>query len=62
MHPLQEYFLNLPEWDQEVDYIKALANTITVLNNNIWHKYLKEWLEAVAANIISIDYKEILIK
>ena len=53
VHPIKEYLIGLSEWGNGYDYIKELANTVTVKNPDTWYKYLKKWLVAVVANIIN---------
>ena len=52
INPIQEYFNGLPEWDNEIDHIQALSDTITLENPDTWYLYLKKWLVAVVANVI----------
>jgi len=53
--PFQEYFDNLPQWDQNTDYIQQLAKTITTLENELWQHCFKKWIVAVVASLL--DYK-----
>jgi predicted P-loop ATPase len=53
VHPIQEYFKNLPAWNQERDYIKEFAQTIKVDDPEVWIEYFKKWLIAVVANVLT---------
>lgn len=56
-NPLQKYFEDLPEYDGTTDYIKQLADTITIADisagkvqlRDLWVPYLKKWLIASVA-------------
>jgi predicted P-loop ATPase len=52
VHPVQQYFNDLPPWDQE-DHISSLASTVLVENKELWYQYLKKWLVAVVANVLN---------
>lgn len=55
VNPFEEYFLSLPKWDGQTDYILELANTIQVSDDDraFWNDNFKKWL--VAAVACSID-------
>ncbi len=58
-NPLQRYFDELPPYDG-IDYIKQLADTITIKDIEVdgihlaelWEEYLKKWLVASASTIL----------
>jgi len=47
-NPLKQYFSTLPKWDEQTDYIQALADTVGVLDEEreLWNVYLRRWLIA----------------
>lgn len=51
--PFKDYFFNLPEINQEVDYITQLANTITTTNQELWLECFKKWFVAMVACVTS---------
>lgn len=51
-YPFEEYFLNIPEWDQQTDYIQQLANTVKTTNDELWSLYLKKWVVAMVACLL----------
>ena len=53
VHPIQQYFSELPPWNQQRDYIAELASTVSVENNELWQQYFKKWLVAVVANVLN---------
>ncbi|NCD42510.1 MAG: virulence protein [Bacteroidia bacterium] len=50
VNPIQQYFRDLDDWDEETDYISELSETVTVRNAEKWREYLEKWLVAVVAN------------
>lgn len=64
--PIHEYFSALPEWDGEVDYIRKLADLITVKPGqfgttddgkeidagDVWRLYLMRWMVATTATML----------
>lgn len=56
-HPFREYLESLEEVPDEIDYIRALANTITLKSSpplqgeseGVFYEYLKKWLVAMVA-------------
>jgi predicted P-loop ATPase len=50
--PFIEYFTSLDEWDLS-DYIRDLAETVTVRNPELFRLYLRKWLIATVANAIT---------
>jgi predicted P-loop ATPase len=51
-HPFEDYFFNLPEYDETVDYITELANTVTTTNPELWKQCLRKWLVAMVACVL----------
>lgn len=49
----KSYFNSLPEYPNEVDYIKELASTVKTHNNELWCLVLKKWLVAMIACAIT---------
>jgi len=47
--PFREYFSNLPEWDQKVDYITALAQFVKTKDRTRFILHFKKWLVRVVA-------------
>ena len=41
--PIKEYMLELPKWDNQVDYIKHLASFVTTNDNEAFIYHLKKW-------------------
>lgn len=51
VNPVQEYFLSLPEADEnDSSEIARLAECVTVVDSEKWRRYLLKWLIAVVAN------------
>jgi predicted P-loop ATPase len=46
-NPFEEYVDNLPEWEEEYDFIEMLANTIQTPNQEHWLKCFKKWFVAM---------------
>lgn len=53
--PFKEYFDNLEEWNQTIDYIGTLASKVITNNNQLWQKCFKKWIVAVVASLL--DHK-----
>ena len=51
--PFKDYFFNLPDINQEVDYITELANTITTTNQELWIECFKKWFVAMVACVLN---------
>jgi len=50
--PFRDYFLRLPLWDGQTDYINQLAETITTTSRELWCKCFKKWLVASVAAVL----------
>jgi predicted P-loop ATPase len=46
-NPFVAYVDNLPEWEEEYDFISMLANTIQTPNQDHWLKCFKKWFVAL---------------
>jgi flagellar biosynthesis GTPase FlhF len=51
-NPFDEYFYNLPKWDEKTDYITQLANTITTTKQELWQQCFKKWLVAMVGCVL----------
>ena len=51
-NPFQDYFDNLPEYDEKEDYITQLANTITTTKQDLWQECFKKWLVAMVGCVL----------
>lgn len=47
--PFKAYFDNLPDNEDETDYITELANTITTTKQDLWIECFKKWFVAMVA-------------
>ncbi len=47
--PFVSYFENLPEWDNETDYITLLADTVQIDDFLVWQNAFRKWIVAVVA-------------
>lgn len=47
--PFKDYFDNLPDNEDETDYITELANTITTTKQDLWIECFKKWFVAMVA-------------
>lgn len=47
--PFKNYFDNLPDNEDETDYITELANTITTTKQDLWQVCFKKWFVAMVA-------------
>lgn len=54
-NPFEDYFKNLPVWDQQTDYIQQLTETVKTTNDELWSIYLKKWLVAMVACLLYDD-------
>ena len=50
--PFQQYFGNLPAWDQKTDFIHQLADTVKTTNDDLWNFYFKKWIVAMVACLL----------
>ncbi|CAM3795775.1 VapE domain-containing protein [Flavobacterium gelidilacus] len=51
-NPFQDYFDNLPEYDEKEDYITQLANTITTTKQDLWQECFKKWIVAMVGCVL----------
>ena len=51
-NPFEDYFFNLPTYDEKTDYITELANTITTTKQNLWQQCFKKWLVAMVGCVL----------
>jgi len=51
-NPFEDYFKNLPIYDEKTDYIFQLANTITTTKQELWQQCFKKWLVAMVGCVL----------
>ncbi|GGC89219.1 hypothetical protein GCM10011508_15640 [Flavobacterium lutivivi] len=51
-NPFEDYFFNLPTYDEKTDYITELANTITTTKQDLWQQCFKKWLVAMVGCVL----------
>jgi len=51
-NPFEDYFFNLPTYDEKTDYINELANTITTTKQGLWQQCFKKWLVAMVGCVL----------
>jgi len=51
-NPFEDYFFNLPNYDEKTDYINELANTITTTKQELWQQCFKKWLVAMVGCVL----------
>ena len=51
-NPFEDYFFNLPSYDEKTDYITELANTITTTKQNLWQQCFKKWMVAMVGCVL----------
>ena len=51
-NPFEDYFFNLPTYDEKTDYITELANTITTTKQDLWQQCFKKWLIAMVGCVL----------
>ncbi|ENA1815641.1 virulence-associated E family protein [Flavobacterium psychrophilum] len=51
-NPFEDYFFNLPTYDEKTDYITELANTITTTKKELWQQCFKKWLVAMVGCVL----------
>ncbi len=51
-NPFEDYFHNLPTYDEKTDYITQLANTITTTKQDLWQQCFKKWLVAMVGCVL----------
>ncbi|MEI7727625.1 MAG: VapE domain-containing protein, partial [Bacteroidota bacterium] len=50
--PFRDYFLHLPVWDGQTDFIQQLAETVNTTSQVLWCKCFKKWLVATIAAVL----------
>ena len=50
--PFHDYFLHLPLWDGQTDYIEQLAMTVNTTSQELWCNCFKKWLVACVAAVL----------
>ena len=51
-NPFEDYFYNLPSYDEKTDYILELANTITTTKQELWQQCFKKWIVAMVGCVL----------
>lgn len=51
-NPFEDYFNNLPQYDENEDYITQLADTITTTKQDLWQQCFKKWLVAMVGCVL----------
>jgi len=51
-NPFEDYFNNLPSYDEKTDYITDLANTITTTKQDLWQQCFKKWIVAMVGCVL----------
>ena len=51
-NPFEDYFFNLPSYDEKTDYILELANTITTTKQELWQECFKKWMVAMVGCVL----------
>ena len=51
-NPFEDYFFNLPTYDEKTDYITELANTITTTKQGLWQQCFKKWMVAMVGCVL----------
>ncbi len=51
-NPFEDYFNNLPQYDEKEDFITQLANTITTTKQDLWQQCFKKWLVAMVGCVL----------
>ena len=51
-NPFEDYFNNLPEYDEKEDYITQLADTISTTKQDLWQQCFKKWLVAMVGCVL----------
>ncbi len=51
-NPFEDYFYNLPSYDEKTDYILELANTITTTKQELWQECFKKWIVAMVGCVL----------
>ena len=50
--PFLDYYLHLPLWDGQTDYIQQMAETVDTTSQDLWCKCFKKWLVAAVASVL----------
>jgi len=50
--PFRDYFLHLPLWDGQTDYIQQVAETVTTTSQDLWCTCFKKWLVATVTAVL----------
>jgi len=50
--PFHNYFLHLPLWDGQTDYIHLLSETVNTTSQDLWCKCFKKWLVGSVAAVL----------
>ncbi|WP_264558450.1 VapE domain-containing protein [Flavobacterium sp. N2270] len=51
-NPFEDYFFNLPGYNEKTDYILELANTITTTKQELWQECFKKWMVAMVGCVL----------
>ena len=51
-NPFEDYFYNLPTYDEKTDYILELANTIATTKQDLWQQCFKKWIVAMVGCVL----------
>lgn len=51
-NPFEDYFYNLPTYEEKTDYILELANTITTTKQDLWQQCFKKWIVAMVGCVL----------
>lgn len=51
-NPFEDYFYNLPTYNEKTDYILELANTITTTKQDLWQQCFKKWIVAMVGCVL----------
>lgn len=51
-NPFEDYFYNLPSYDEKTDYILELANTISTTKQELWQECFKKWIVAMVGCVL----------
>ncbi len=51
-NPFEDYFFNLPTYDEKTDYITELADTITTTKQDLWKQCFKKWIVAMVGCVL----------
>ncbi len=56
--PFKNYFESLPPWNKKTDYIKQLADTVQVSDQQYWEKIFKKWMVGLVACATGQNYND----